>query len=105
MQLAIDACTLVMMVLLHDTFLLQGKTSRMKTYFYRRNNLLEVRESRRPAFAPHRALWYSRARLHIRREAACRVSPGWRKSARQVHRGPNPDVVRRRAGRQSGQSA
>src|ERR1017187_3130417 len=74
MQLAIDACALVMMALLRDTFVLQGRASRTKTDFDRRNNLLEVRESRRTAFAPHRALWYSRARLHIRRDAACRVS-------------------------------
>ena len=50
-QLAVDARALVMMAVVRDIFLLQGKTSRMKICFDRRNNLLEVRKTRRTAFA------------------------------------------------------
>jgi hypothetical protein len=52
-QLAVYARAFVIavlvMALLRDTFLLQGRTSRIKTDFVRRNNLLEVRGMRRTA--------------------------------------------------------
>jgi hypothetical protein len=50
MQLAVDARAFLMMTVLDDSFLLQGKTSRMKNDLDRRNNLLEVRKTRRTAF-------------------------------------------------------